>query len=283
MLRSLPFGVDFGVGALTEEAFVDAVKRHLDELQPKLVILDPLYAYHPSGVEVTNLYERGPMLASLRGLLGGESALIVGDHFNKTAGKSLDLDNIAQAGMAQWADSWILQKHREAPNLDENKFFLEVSTGTRRGGGKNLEVDWTLERDGGDPDLIAWTGVDWESRPASGKPAGGTVNTTVEAILQVVADSPYELTESKVLEKVGGNRARAREAFAGLKANGGIVVKYCAAEENGRQVSRDRVGLGDKAEALRRNRYRRDDLRTASEATDTDDGTDSERVADDVD
>ena len=89
------------------------MKRHLDELQPKLVILDPLYAYHPSDVEVQNVYARGPMLANLRELIGDEAALIVGDHFNKTAGSRFDLDNIAQAGMAQWADSWILQKHRE--------------------------------------------------------------------------------------------------------------------------------------------------------------------------
>jgi RecA-family ATPase len=144
MLPELAFGAEFGVGVLTDSEFADAVKRHLDTLQPQLVVLDPLYAYHPSDVEVQNVYARGPMLTNLRELIGGEAALIVGDHFNKTAGKNLDLSNIAQAGMAQWADSWILQKHRETPNLDKNKFWLEVETGTRRGGGKHLEVDWTL-------------------------------------------------------------------------------------------------------------------------------------------
>ena len=39
--------------------FTDAVKRHLDELQPKLVILDPLYAYHPSDVEVSEPVRAG--------------------------------------------------------------------------------------------------------------------------------------------------------------------------------------------------------------------------------
>ena len=118
LLPELAFGAEFGVGKLTDEAFIDVVKCHLDELQPKLVILDPLYAYDPSDVEVQNVYARGPMLTNLRELIGDEAALIVGDHFNKTAGSRLDLDNIAQAGMAQWADSWILQKHRETPNLE---------------------------------------------------------------------------------------------------------------------------------------------------------------------
>ena len=105
------------------------------------------------------------MLANLRMLIGDEAALIVGDHFNKTAGGRLDLANIAQAGMAQWADSWILQKHRETPNLDESKFWLELETGTRRGGGKHLQVDWTLVRDKSDPDVILWSGVEWDARP----------------------------------------------------------------------------------------------------------------------
>ena len=285
MLWELPFGAEFGVGALDDGEFTDAVKRHLDELQPKLVILDPLYAYHPSDVEVSNLYARGPMLANLRMLIGDEAALIVGDHFNKTAPDRLDLDNVAQAGMAQWADSWILQKHRDTPNLDDNKFWLEVETGTRRGGGKHLEVDWTLERDKSDPDVIAWTGVDWDARPMAAKSAGGRVYDTVVAILQVVADHPFELTETKVLEKVGGNHAKRREAFQRLKANGGVVIKNCAADEGGRSVNRDRVGLGQNAERLRLNRFRREELRQGSESTeptDTEDGTGSERVADDA-
>jgi AAA domain len=282
MLPELPFGAEFGVGTLSDGEFIDAVKRHLDELQPKLVILDPLYAYHPNDVEVQNVYARGPMLANLRELVGGEAALVVGDHFNKTAGPRLDLDNIAQAGMAQWVDSWILQRHRDAPNLDDNKFWLEVETGSRRCGGKHLEVDWTLERDKSDLDVIAWTGVDWESRPMTAKSAGGKVDDTVTAILQVVADHPFELTESKVLGEVGGNRAKAREAFAGLKANGGVVIKNCTADEDGRSVKRDRVGLGENAERLRTKRFRREELRPqpeTTEATDTGDGTGSERVA----
>ncbi|PJE24242.1 MAG: hypothetical protein CK431_07055 [Mycobacterium sp.] len=281
-LRELPFGAEFGVGALDNSEFTDAVKRHLDELQPKLVILDPLYAYHPSDVEVSNLYARGPMLAKLRMLISDEAALIVGDHFNKSAPDRLDLDNVAQAGMAQWADSWILQKHRDAPNLDDDKYWLQVETGTRRGGGKHLEVDWALDRDKSDPDVIAWTGVDWECRPMEVKSPGSRADDTMTAILQVVADHPFELTETKVLQMVGGNRQKGREAFAALKMNGGIVIKDCAADEGGHKKVRPRVGLGPNAEQLRKKRFRRDDVRpepNSPDSTDTGDGTGSERVA----
>ncbi len=270
MLRDIPFGAEFGVGMLTEGEFTDALKRHLDELQPKLVILDPLYAYHPSDVEVQNLYARGPMLANLRALIGGETALIVGDHFNKTAGKSLDLDNIAQAGMAQWADSWILQKHRTPPDLENGTFQLEVQTGSRRGGGKHLEVDWTLNRDTSDPDAILWTGVEWEARPINSMNSAGQADKTVEQIFQVVRDNDFELTESGVVDKVGGKRERTREVLKQLKVNGWLAVKNCERNEGTRMVKRDRVGLGEAAK-------RRNGVGTGSEVV-PDEGTGSERV-----
>lgn len=281
VLRELPFGAEFGVGALDNDEFTDAVKRYLDELQPKLVILDPLYAYHPSDVEVTNVYARGQMLASLRELIGGEAALIVGDHFNKTAGKNLDLDNIAQAGMAQWADSWILQKHRDAPNLEDSKFWLEVETGSRRGGGKHLEVDWILERDTSDPDVIAWTAVDWEARPFEQKATAGQRNNTVDRIMQVVSDNNFDLTPSQVVKEVGGNREKAFEAFNGLKANGWLVVRKQERREGNRTRERDVVGLGADAERLRRKRFRLAEGASVAEpieSTSSEDGTDTEPI-----
>ncbi|MFA4083448.1 AAA family ATPase [Mycobacteroides salmoniphilum] len=282
-LAELPFGAEFGVGMLTDDEFTDAVKRHLDELQPALVILDPLYAYHPSDVEVQNLYARGPMLASLRTLIGGEAALIVGDHFNKTKSASgrLDLDNIAQAGMGQWADSWILQKHREPPDLDAGLFRLEVETGTRRGGGRHLEVDWTLERNTGDPDAITWAGVDWDTRPCESSSGEGGKDKVVDAIMQVVRDQPYELTESGVAEKVGGKREKTREALQGLKANGWLDIKNCERQEGNRMVKRDRVGLGATAKRFEGTSSRvgtGSPSDTGADEVVPDEGTSSERV-----
>ncbi len=256
MLPGLVFGAEFGVGMLTDSEFTDAVKRHLDELQPKLVILDPLYAYHPSDVEVQNVYARGPMLANLRALIGDEAALIVGDHFNKTAGGRLDLDNIAQAGMAQWADSWILQKHRNTPNLDSDKFWLEVETGTRRAGGKHIEVDWTLERDCSDPDIVSWLSVDWDTRAATAESKGGRVSETAKNIMKVVKDNEFELTETQVVKEVGGKREKAFETFQGLKANGWIVVEKRERLEGGKKRERELVGLGPVAKAARGNPFR---------------------------
>jgi hypothetical protein len=114
------------------------------------------------------------------------------------------------------------------------------------------------------------------------KSPGSRADDTMAAILQVVADHPFELTETKVLQMVGGNRQKGREAFAALKSNGGIVIKDCAANEGGHQKVRPRVGLGPNAEQLRKKRFRRDDIRpepNSPNSTDTGDGTGSEWVA----
>lgn len=135
-LRDLPFGAEFGVGALDNSEFTEAVKRHLDTLQPKLVILDPLYAYHPSDVEVSNLYARGPMLANLRALIGDEAALIVGDHFNKTAPERLDLDNVAR----RYGAVGRLVDPAEAPRRTESRRRQVLAAGRDRDAPRRWET-----------------------------------------------------------------------------------------------------------------------------------------------
>ncbi|VBA46737.1 hypothetical protein [Mycobacterium pseudokansasii] len=183
--------------------------------------------------------------------------------------------------MSQWADSWILQKHRETPNLEDGKFWLEVESGTRRGSGKHLEVDWTLERDSADPDTTMWRGVDWDTRPMAGKSAAGQVDKTIQRILQVIDDEPFALTETGVLAKVGGNKDKAYETLQVLKANGALVVQERERPEGKRSVKRALVGPGENAERVRRNRYRLGEPVPGSErvaATDTENGMGSERV-----
>jgi hypothetical protein len=152
---SLPLAVTFGVGDLAGRAFRDAIKAHLDEVQPVLVILDPLYTYHPSGIEAQNLYERGRMLGDLSHLVGYDASLLVVDHYRKTGGANLDLDEIGQSGVAQWADSWILQAHREEPDLEAGTFRLAVEHGSRQWGGQRWEIDWecgAFDEETGEPD-----------------------------------------------------------------------------------------------------------------------------------
>lgn len=171
-LPGLPFGAMFDTAELTDAELTDALARHLDRMQPALVIVDPLYAYHPSGVDAANLYVRGQMLAKVRELIEPYAALVIGDHFKKrskntggTGSGTMDLDDISMSGISQWADSWGLQCHRDPPDITTNNYFLQVEFSTRRGGGCRYDIDWTLNRDS-NPDLVAWESCTWNVVPS---------------------------------------------------------------------------------------------------------------------
>ena len=173
-LSDLPFGTMFDVASLSDADFMDAVRHHLDALQPVAVYLDPLYPYHPHDVTTSDVYSRGPMLAKLRQEIESHAALIVGDHINKTAPKSLDLDNIGYSGMSQRADSWSLQRHRVPFRSDSINSYakLEVEFGSRRTGSRRYDIDWHLVRDtGGDRRVIRWRSCDWSVIPRDGMTA----------------------------------------------------------------------------------------------------------------
>lgn len=63
-LAELPIYASFDVGPLDSAEFISALTNALDARRPELVIIDPLYAFHPSGIEAQNLYERGRMLGA---------------------------------------------------------------------------------------------------------------------------------------------------------------------------------------------------------------------------
>lgn len=246
-LADLPLHAVFEVGALDSTAFTDALKRNLDEVQPELVILDPLYAFHPSGVEAQNLYERGRMLAGLSSLVADETGLIIADHFRKTGSADLDLDSIAQSGMGQWADSWILQKHRDKPDLDTGAYQLAVEFGSRQWGGSRWELDWQLpafgQLDEGKSDAVSWTirrgdaGADDRRKRGRGSPERR------RKILDVIRSNAFQLTKNQVIETVGGNKAAVRDELAKLVADCRVVVRKAAADDaDGRKVTRERYG-----------------------------------------
>lgn len=180
-LADLPFGVMFDAASLSDSEFIAVLRHHLDAVQPVAVFLDPLYAYHPPDIATADVYSRGPMLARLRAEIEPYAALNVGDHINKSATDTLDLDNIGFSGMSQWADSWSLQRHREPFRSDSINSYakLEVEFGSRRTGSRRYDVDWHLMRDtSGDRRVIKWASCDWSVIPRDGTPSSFAMITS---------------------------------------------------------------------------------------------------------
>lgn len=244
-LAELPIHAVFDVGALNDEDFVEQLTANLDELRPALVIVDPLYAFHPAGVEAQNLYERGRMLAKLSSLTADRAALMVADHFRKSTGSDLDLDYIAQAGMGQWADSWILQRHAKgSPDLEAGSYLLEVEFGSRQWGGGRWSVEWWLPPGGtsDEPgDGITWAVSKATARAAAVEARDAGQRTRLEQILR---DHPYEFTKTQLVGALGGNKSKAEHLISSMAGDGAVVVeKRNVPDKNGRMAKRDVYGL----------------------------------------
>ncbi|WP_188486817.1 AAA family ATPase [Williamsia phyllosphaerae] len=238
-LGDLPLHAVFDVGGLDEDEFTDALRRHLDVLQPSLVILDPLYAFHPAGIEAGNLYDRGRMLAQFTNELHGQAALMIADHFKKTGGSALDLDSISQTGMGQWADSWVLQRHRRPPDLDAGTYNLAVEFGSRQWGGGRWDLNWHLPTiaalEAGASSPVSWSIERYDLTGEEGRAA----DSIDHRILSTLRARPGTLTESQLAKAVGGNKTTAKSAIDRLRADGLITAKSAKRREGTRDVTRE--------------------------------------------
>ena len=71
------------------------------------------------------------------------ATLLINDHFNKT-GTGTDLGRISQAGMGEWADSWLLLSHRADPDVAAGDFRLQLDVGSRQWGGRTFDLDMSV-------------------------------------------------------------------------------------------------------------------------------------------
>lgn len=239
-LNDCRFQAMFDVAALDDVEYLDALRHHLDMVQPVLVCIDPLYAYHPKDVDVSNVYSRGQMLAKIRSEIEPYAALIVGDHINKSADDSrLDLDDIGFSGVSQWADSWSLQRHR-APfqTVGPNSYAkLEVEFGSRRTGSMRYEIDWTLVRDISDPHVIQWESCDWAVIKTNVSTALRVITSDDEAIRALqnhVEATPTVNKTGAVIAMLDTFKGRSRDEWRALwdrAIKQGYIVAYAETEE----------------------------------------------------
>jgi replicative DNA helicase len=115
------------------------LKAYLQAQQVKLVIIDPLYLCGlGQGGSASNLYEVGPLLRRV-----GQSCLAAGatpvylHHTTKAAASKkepLDLDDLAFAGIGEYARQWLLVSRREPfePGAGVHNLHLSVGGSARQ-------------------------------------------------------------------------------------------------------------------------------------------------------
>jgi hypothetical protein len=133
-------------GPLDSAGFRDGLTGHLEDFQPHLVHLDPLYPFHPMSVDSNRLAQVGAMLNEVQRICADHDASFwVTAHMNQT-GSGFDLKRISGAGISEWADSWVLLKHRTDPDVDGGHFRLTADIGSRQWGGTTVDVDFDIGR-----------------------------------------------------------------------------------------------------------------------------------------
>lgn len=235
-LADIPLFPYFDVTPLNSPLFQETLRADLEELHPALVVIDPLYSFHPADVKASSLYEEGALLAAVSTpCVNAGCSLIIGNHFNKT-GSGAGLDRITQAGGQEWSDTWMLLSHREKPKVDEGRFKLLLDIGSRQWGGGNWDIDLTIgsfdveraEFDG----PITWT-IDRHKETEPDE-----IPADVE-ILDVLSDMPWAHTRTQVKDLVGVGTAKFNVAWKELRDTGLIVLERVARMEGGRKVSRE--------------------------------------------
>jgi AAA domain len=131
-----------------------ALRRFLRENRIKVAFLDPLYLCLLNGsrsVSASNLYEIGPLLwqAAQACLDAGATPFFV-HHATKTAARRtygssepMDLDDLAFAGIGEFARQWVLLSRREIfqPHIGRHRLLLSTGGSAGHSGCYDVTVD----------------------------------------------------------------------------------------------------------------------------------------------
>jgi hypothetical protein len=245
----------FDVAPIASQTFQESLHRDLDDLQPGLVTLDPLYTYHGAETRAADLHQEGALLNQLSGpCMNAGASLAVVNHFNQT-GSGAGLKRITMAGSGEWADSWVLIAHREQPDVDAGLFHLTLEIGSRQWGGTSWDLDLSIGRF--DVETGSHDGeITWDLNRSSGSRAKTAessvkVDRAEQRIVDAVADDPWGMTKTEIKVAVGGSRDVFEIAFGNLAGRGVIDHSERGREESGTVKKRLLWGQSDNQGGIR--------------------------------
>lgn len=137
---------------LNDTSQLEALGSFLDEEKIKVAFIDPLYLCLLSGLKgasASNLYDVGPVLqAAARACLDAGATPVFAHHTRKTtttkrdSQEPMDLDDLAFAGIAEFARQWILLSRR-TPFVPERggRHELRLSVGGSAGHNGSWDVN----------------------------------------------------------------------------------------------------------------------------------------------
>lgn len=214
--RSFPLEVWFGAAPLDSPLLRDELKEQLDRVQPKVVLMESFYNFHPREVSASNLYERGQVIDSYHKLIrsGGEDVVSLLTDHNKKGANELGLQNISMSGQAENSDSWIQRRHRRDPDVVNGDFWLTTSFNGRDWGGSIFDIDWhlgTFNHDLGTHDGQ----ISWEVHRHGGTTSKAALSMDAH-ILTVITDKPWQLNRESLHRMNFGSRKAVVDSIKNL-------------------------------------------------------------------
>jgi hypothetical protein len=197
--------------------FLDGIAQELESFEPALVHLDPWYTYQPAATESGQLTSVGATLERVGEVCrqGGATALI-NHHFNR--GANGGLRQITGAGHAEWVDSWLLSRHRVAPNLTDGFYRLRLDVGSRQWGGASYDVDFKLID-------VPISRLSWTVRVAVDDDESGEdpLERYKAELLKVGREWAEPQLRTAWIQRTSGDDKKLRPAFDELIGDGRIV------------------------------------------------------------
>ena len=234
----------------SDEDLESALRKAVASFRAGQAIFDATYGFIEGDTEASNIFAMGEQLTNIQRICAElDLDLIVVHHLkkNQRAGKP-DLDDLAWAGFAEWADSWILLKHVTPPDIANGNYRIGAVAGSRQG----YEFTYEIEGHSGpfDIDTLAplkppeWTvslvGSDqaenWgkkDKRRSEGD----------EGILSIVEYRSFELTKSQLAEEAPGGDQQNRDEIDRMLRAGILESRNLPRREGPRTVNRDLIGL----------------------------------------
>jgi hypothetical protein len=189
------------------EAFFGMLRKDLEIYRPKIVILDAWYAFHGARTDVTNLMAEGALLRRVQEpCREAGAALLIVNHFAKSAPKELRLSNVTQSGAAEWSDSWMLVRV-------DGKSTEDVSITLVAGGRSSGETTIKVRARGAmlpDPE----SDFNWETETDT--------KNLEEKIKKLLSENSKGLHKTEIRKAVYGGNSKIDQAIAKLMDDGEI-------------------------------------------------------------